>query len=498
MGMRAQSISLSAASASGLSALLCHVLAHSLAAAPTVPQGFSIDTVASGLSLPVAMAIAPDGRLFVTEKATGWVRVVHPDSLLARPFIDLPVNSCGERGALGIAVDPDFADNGHLFVLYTLSNTGDDSSVRDSVVDHRIVRFTASGDTALAGSETLVRSLPAGLCVHNGGNIHFGPDGALYVTLGDENLGEGLPLDLGDLRGKLLRLDPATGEARADNFFAADGDSATLGEIWAYGLRNSFDFCFHPASGALLATENGQASDDEINHLVERGNYGWPLVAGPADTPEELAYAAGEPTYRDPVWSSGSITTCPTGIVVAPSPGWSAFLGPSLLVGQCNPFGGSRQIIRFPLIGAAEDSLGGPAEEFATGFGLITDLEFDAQERLYVCTWSVLWRIVLDDLVDVDRCCDPATIALRVLGSPSSETRRARFATPSGGAVRLTLHDVRGRRVRRWEWSWLPGGEHEVLWDGSDERGRPVPPGVYFLRLLAAGSQASCTAVRTR
>ena len=113
-----------------------------------------------------------------------------------------------------------------------------------SVVDNRIVRFTASGDTALAGSETLIRSLPLfpNSCFHNSGNIHFGLDDTLLVTYGDGNFPPFPSLDLSDLHGKMLRLDATTGQAAPGNFFATDGDSLTLPEIWAYGLRNSFDF----------------------------------------------------------------------------------------------------------------------------------------------------------------------------------------------------------------------------------------------------------------
>jgi glucose/arabinose dehydrogenase len=479
-----------------LGAALCGLPAG---AAPVVPPGFATEEVTSGLSLPVALAVASDGRVFVTEKASGQVRVIRGDTLLARPLVDLDVNSCGERGALGIALDPAFEANRHLFVFYTLSSTGDDVAIRDSVVDHRVVRFTVSGDTAVAGSETLIRSLPVGLCAHNGGNLHFGADGMLYLTLGDENLDPQQALDLGDLRGKMLRLDPATGAAAADNYFATDGDPSTRGEIWAYGLRNSFDFTFHPTTGAVLATENGQDTDDEVNRLVERRNYGWPVVEGPADTPDELAYVAGEPFYRDPVWTSGATTFCPTGIVAFPSiTKWGAALGATLLVGYCSPVDGSRRIVRFPLVGAAEDSVGGPPEVFATGFGLLTDLEVDAEERLYVCTWSGLWRITPPEPVAVERDAARGGPAVQVLGAASSGAQRVRFWLGAPGPAVLGVHDVRGRLVRRWEWAWLAAGAHELAWGGEGRAGERMPPGVYFWRLRGPGGAVSTSSARLR
>lgn len=473
-------------------------LAAPLGAQPSVPPGFTVELLSSGLARPVAMALAADGRLFVTEKVTGRVRVVRDGALLAAPLVDLPVNSCGERGALGIALDPAFESNAHLYVFYTRSSTGSDSSVRDSVIDHRIARFTVSGDTALAGSETLIRSLPVGLCAHNSGNIHFGPDGLLYVTLGDENLDPAQALDLGDLRGKMLRLDPATGAAAADNSFATDGDPSTLAEIWAYGLRNSFDFTFHPTSGAVLATENGSFQEDEVNHLVERRNYGWPQVAGPADTPAESSYAAGEPFYRDPQWSSGAAQLCPTGILAFPSNSrWGAAFGPVLLVGFCNAVDGSRRILRFPLAGALEDSIGGPPEVFASGFTLLTDLAVDAEERLYVCAWDLLWRITPPEPVAVERQPSPAAPALWILGDGAAGEQRVRFRLPASGIVRLGVYDARGRRVRDWEWRSLPAGEHEVRWRGEGAGGR-ARPGIYYWRLQAPGVVASASGAYLR
>ena len=172
--------------------------------------------------------------MLVAEKATGRIRVIKNGVLLAAPFVDVPVNSAGDRGALGIAAAPDFATSHFVYLLYTRSSTGLDTTVPAQIADFRLARFTASGDTALAGSETLLRGFPydATLPNHVGGGLRFGPEGALYLGLGTGDApGQASALD--QLRGKLLRPDPAIALAWPDNVFALDGDPATLPEIFS-------------------------------------------------------------------------------------------------------------------------------------------------------------------------------------------------------------------------------------------------------------------------
>jgi len=161
--------------------LLVAGLFHGMAArAATLPAGFVETRVASGLSSPTAMAFAPDGRLFVTQQG-GALRVIKNGALLSQPFMTLSVNSSGERGLLGIAFDPDFTSNGFVYVYYTTST---------SPVHNRLSRFTASAanpDVVAAGSEVQLLNLPnlSSATNHNGGAIHFGTDGKLYIAVGE-------------------------------------------------------------------------------------------------------------------------------------------------------------------------------------------------------------------------------------------------------------------------------------------------------------------------
>jgi glucose/arabinose dehydrogenase len=217
------------------------------------------------------MAIAADGRVFVCEQG-GRLRVIKDDTLLPTPFVTVGVDSSGERGLLGIAFDPAFSTNHYLYVYYTTA-TGP--------VHNRVSRFTANGDVALAGSEVPVLDLePLGATNHNGGAIHFGIDGKLYVAVGENAVGANAQT-LNNRLGKLLRIN-ADGTIPADNPFHSTASGANRA-IWALGLRNPFTFAVQPASGRIFINDVGQSTWEEINDGIAGGNYGWPATEGPTD-----------------------------------------------------------------------------------------------------------------------------------------------------------------------------------------------------------------------
>jgi len=219
------------------------------------PVAFRVETFRSGLDFPVTMAFAPDGRLFFNELDTGNVRIIENGQLLPTPFATLPVETSGERGLLGLAFDPNFATNRFVYVFYSDRN----------LANQRLLRFT---DVANNGTNqtVIVDNLPS-TSVHNGGNIGFGRDGKLYVTIGDNtDAANSQNPDL--VSGKILRYN-LDGTIPADNPFGFNRAAFNL------GLRNSFDFTFHPATGTIYASENGPNCDDEINRIVLGGNYGW-------------------------------------------------------------------------------------------------------------------------------------------------------------------------------------------------------------------------------
>ena len=258
--------------------LLAVSLHYSGARAQTSPGSFQVSPFVTGLRSPTAMTFAPDGRLFVSEKA-GTLRVVQNGTLLPAPFVTITnIQRNSERGLLGIAFDPDFATTRHVFVYYTRATP---------TIKNRVSRFTASRDDpniAEAGSETVILDeIPSDAGNHNGGAIHFGLDGKLYVATGDGGSTPGNSQNLGTLAGKLLRIN-ADGSVPADNPFV--GVPGTRGEVWAYGLRNPFTFAQDPASGTIHINDVGQGTWEEINAGVAGANYGWPHCEGPRTTGE--------------------------------------------------------------------------------------------------------------------------------------------------------------------------------------------------------------------
>ncbi len=279
----------------------------------------------TGLSQPMGMMFLSAGDMLVLEKATGRVLRVIGGVVQPTPVLDLAVNSNSERGLLSMVPDPGFALNGFVYVRWTESSTGADSAVamETPLLGNRVDRFVWNGATltfsapvialralqtdniALAGHPGTNNANPAGN--HNGGVMKFGPDGKLYVFMGDQgrrgwmqNLANGPfltpPLsddtfggpapDNAHLAGVILRLN-ADGTAPTDNPFFATGAAvggevgANLQKVFSYGHRNGFGMAFDPASGFLWATENADDAYSELNRVVPGMNGGWIQIAGP-------------------------------------------------------------------------------------------------------------------------------------------------------------------------------------------------------------------------
>ena len=266
-------------------------LAPALRAQPTlIPQPY-----VTGLAQPVEIAFPDDGsrRMFVIELA-GRVRIVRDGVLLATPFIDLssanggPVKAGGEQGLLGLAFHPAFAANGRVYVFYTRALAGDPNG--NEIVVQRFNRSAANPDVADPATGAVVITIPhPSFGNHNGGKIAFGPDGYLYIGVGDGGSG-GDPSNnaqsLTTMLGKLLRLDVDAAQPYAippSNPFAASTNPAIRKEIWAYGLRNPWKFSFDRVGGALFIGDVGQGAWEEVN--LQPGsamgvNYGWRVLEG--------------------------------------------------------------------------------------------------------------------------------------------------------------------------------------------------------------------------
>src|SRR5262245_4315681 len=261
------------------SAVACLLLLSSAVGATVLPLGFVESEVADHLISPTAVAIAPDGRLFVAEQG-GRVRIVKNGVLLVEPFLQLTADDVGERGLLGLAFDPDFDVNHHVYVYHAPLATG----------RFRLSRFTAAGDVALPG-ETVLFELPPYTFApfHFGGAIRFAADGSLFLSVGDHLRPDEAPL-LTSLFGKMLRLN-RDGSIPDDNPFSGV-TSGLYRAIWARGLRNPFNFDIHPRTGRMFIDDVGQALWEEIDEGFPGADYGWPSTEGATDDPAFVA-----PTY---------------------------------------------------------------------------------------------------------------------------------------------------------------------------------------------------------
>jgi glucose/arabinose dehydrogenase len=246
------------------------------------PLGVESELVASAPT-PVALAFAPDGRLFFAEKFTGNIRIVDASgSLLDQPFAHLDVAEWLNQdwGLTGLAFDPGYATNHYVYAFYSEVFTASGTA---PVARPVLIRFTDQ-DNQGTDQTVIIGDFPPTRDGHQGfkanGAIHFGPDGALYMTLGDYDwnkegpTGIGVGQDLSLPMGKVLRVD-ASGQALPDNPFV--GDASADPRIFAYGFSHGWPFAFQPTSGGLY-TVDATDSCEELNIVVAAGNYGWPDV----------------------------------------------------------------------------------------------------------------------------------------------------------------------------------------------------------------------------
>ncbi len=395
-------------------ALVAGLLSATPVAATTLPSGFTESIVASGLANPTSMSFAPDGRLFVTQQG-GDLRVIKNGALLATPFLQVTVDSAGERGLLGVAFDPAFASNQFVYVYYTSTTPA---------THNRISRFTASGDVALAGSEVVILELNnlSSATNHNGGAIHFGPDGKLYVGVG-ENANSANSQSLSNLLGKMLRLN-SDGSIPTDNPYYSTANGVNR-MIWATGLRNPFTFGFQPGTGRLFIDDVGQNTWEEIDDGIVGSNYGWPNSEGATSNPGE----------RSPLYyyghGSGAFLGCAITGGTFYNPGTaqfpSAYTGSYFFADYCGGW-----------INRADPATGyTTATTFASGISSPVDLQVGPEGSLYY-----LARGTGSTTGAVGRISYTASVAPAITQQPSSTTvsvgSPASFTVGASGAVPLS------------------------------------------------------------
>ncbi len=393
------------------------ILTSTLYAQSLVDSSLTYETVvSSGIAFPIAIEfLSPDdpSRFFLIEKNSGRVKLVQNGTVVAT-VLDLPVNNASERGLLGVALHPDFATNGYVYLYYTRSSTGSDTSTQSAWLDNRVERYTWNGSALV--NPVLIVNFPRDPAQnngpnHDGGVILFGPDGKLYGVTGDLNRGF---LDNPRIEqntsttavagvGGIFRLNP-DGSIPPDNPFLSHSD-VRIRRLWAYGIRNSFGMVFDSLTARLWLTENGPNVYDEIN-LVERGfNSGWLKIMGP-DSRNATYNENGNTPYN-----ANNLVYLPNSYYADPKFSWLTPIGVTsiqflrsarfadgtrdqAIVGETN----NSRLYMFQMKEARDDFIltGGLADRVAdsaternlltwgTNWGIVTDLKIGPDGYLYV------------------------------------------------------------------------------------------------------------------
>ncbi|MBP2681257.1 MAG: protein up-regulated by thyroid hormone-putative PQQ-dependent glucose dehydrogenase [Candidatus Krumholzibacteriota bacterium] len=460
-----------------------------LAASP-VSSAIQLDNAFPNLSFvrPVDIQSARDGtnRLFVVEKP-GVISVMpnHPGATFKTTFLDIQdrVDEGGsEEGLLGLAFHPEYPDSPYFYVNYTAASP-------DRTVISRFKVSDSDPDSADAGSEFSVLEVGQPYSNHNGGQLAFGPDGLLYIGLGDGG-SSGDPLEnaqnLQVLLGKMLRIDVDTRSGSLhygipfDNPYVGN-PSGYREEIYALGFRNPWRYSFDVATGRLWVGDVGQGSWEEIDIVEKGGNYGWDNMEG------KHCY---EPA-----------TGCDTAGMVLPiheydhSLGRRAITGGFVYRGTLNHTLNGRYIYADYSSGtlySLEYDGTGPAVEtqlldttkFISTFGI------DEGYELYLASYGEGRIFRVGPLVTGIRDL-PGTVRLgaivRSIPNPFNPETRILFTLREAGLAEIAVFDVTGRRVRLLLRRPFEPGPHEIIWDGRDDHGVETPSGVYFCRLMVDG-----------
>lgn len=285
-------------------------------------QGLRPVTVAKGLENPWSLAFLPDGRMLVTERP-GRMRVVAQDGTLGPPLPGLPPVAAGDEGGLlDVALDPAFASNRTLFWTFSEPSEGAAELRSTAVARGRLV------DDRIVDAKIIFRQEQKSKDgSHFGSRLVFGPDGSLFVGLGDRGSRPDVQR-LDSALGKILRMD-RDGKPLSDNPYV--GQAGALGQIWALGLRNVQAMAFHPDSGELWATDHGPQGGDELNVIRPGRNYGWPVITYGTEYADSAKIGEGvaKEGMEQPVAWWGPISIAPSGMTFLTSdryPGWKGQL----------------------------------------------------------------------------------------------------------------------------------------------------------------------------
>lgn len=358
----------------------CLTFPGSGASSISIAPGLRAELIVPDAQSPSALAFTDDGRVFYAERKTGNIRVIEAGVLQSAPVATVPVNYAGERGLLGLALHPDFGENGRIYAFYTRSDSTQSTNRPEAVIDNRVVYFELVGNVA-SGSEVFVTSLSIGAAPeHIGGHLAFAPDGKLLVAIGD--LGDtNNALDRFVNAGKILRFND-DGSIPDDNPFAGAA-------FYGRGVRDPRSLTIDPVDGTPLFIDRNEPDHEELNRLQAEGNYAWPAVVGIVSTEEEIAYAAANGDVVNPILDTGSAGPQIVGGAVNPSTRYSDAVSNAYFYGEAT----SRRVVYLKLSDDRTSVV--RATAFTNAFpDTPTNVGFTPAGTLYVACENAIYRVV--------------------------------------------------------------------------------------------------------
>jgi len=512
------------------SRLMIPLIALALATSPvpalaqaSVPDSFSDQLMAVGLDQPCGIAFVPGGRVLVVEQLSAKIKLYTGPALSPVVTVGTVANvntsGAGERGLLGIAVDPNWPAKPYIYIHCTSNSNGNFL---------RICRYTCVGDVAGGGNGVftidpnsrydLIDDVTDNAYNHNGGTVRFGRDGMLYVSMG-EDADWCMAQDPTTLHGVILRLDvsglpPGAGNATraqitpSDNpFVGATSENQRL--VWAYGLRNPFRFQIDRSSGYLYVADVGLAAYEELDRLDVGGlNFRWPFYEGPRATGFTCSQQA-QGTMTAPIFSYDRESGYPNGAAIIAA---AVYRAP--VFGASNPFPPEYDgdvfasdyyngyMWRLKGSGNSWDiapPVGGQptADHWGEGFEHVADYLIGPDGALWYCKQNdggfndnsgEIRRVLGPSQQVVVPGPPPALSALSgFYPLPSRSSVRIDFTLSREATVEVSIHDLTGRRVRRLMTPQRLVGDAFAEWDGLDDDHRVVDSGLYFARIVVDG-----------
>ncbi len=430
-------------------------------------QQYVTENVVTGLTLPVAFSFMPNGNIIITQKGSG-AKIYTPNNMLVSEFWNFTdsLNSQAEQGVLGITLDPSFSQNHYVYIYYVHSNPP------NTQTDHllRVVRFTENNNAGTAPLIIFDHLLTGSVTNHVGGNVHFGRDGKLYISIGENGVSSNAQL-LTNPKGKILRIN-SNGTIPADNPFYDDGNPLTGNDdrIWVYGLRNSFDFTFSSVNDSLYASENGPTDFDEINFITKGRNYGWPTCSGYCQP--------YNPAYKQPMTVfSGPLLPALTGILIYNSnvmPGLQNMLIAASSNSHVNGYIYQCELGNAPYY----DTIISKSQ--LVDLRSITCLQQGPDGFIYALGIGsgILYRI-RPSTNGIENSTEPVNFSLQQnYPNPFNPETTVKYSLLKPGFVKINIYNAEGRHIVTLFEGMKQAGENKVKWNAEG-----VPSGVYFCKM---------------